>query len=476
MRRLRLLPFVALLSACSLIASPTVTTAPDDGEPGTVESAPSTTTASTSTTISPEVTVETDTLDTVGCDSANEDFAILCEVVDTIRENYVDSVALDVLAAAAVEGIESFATFDQTDAPLECALPDAAFAPVCEALDEADAVPLDGVEAAIDGMIAFALDPNSAYLDPEALALAQEDQTGSVDGIGALVNTEDRTTDDPAANSCLLISETCRMVIISTFTDSPAERAGLEPGDELEVVDGESVLGKSLDEVTNLVRGPSGSDVELTFLRNGERFTVTITRAAIEIPIADWSVIGDVGYLQLNLFTNNSDEVVHDALRELVDQGARSLIFDLRNNPGGSLDSSVEIASEFLADGLVLRTEAPGTVIPYEVRSGGVLTDSSFPVRILVNRGSASASEVVSGALKETGRAVVIGESTFGKNTVQQRFPLSHGGAIKVTIARWVTPSGTDFGEDGISPDIEAEIPLDLTPEEIVALVNTLTG
>jgi carboxyl-terminal processing protease len=400
----------------------------------------------------------------------------LCEVVDTIRENYVDSVALDVLAAAAVEGIESFATFDQTDAPLECALPDAAFAPVCEALDEADAVPLDGVEAAIDGMIAFALDPNSAYLDPEALALAVEDQTGSVDGIGALVNTEDRTTEDPAANPCLLISDTCRMVIISTFTDSPAERAGLIAGDELEVVDGESVLGKSLDEVTNLVRGPSGSDVDLTFLRGDERFTVTITRAAIEIPIADWQVIGDVGYLQLNLFTNNSDEVVHEALRELVDDGARSLIFDLRNNPGGSLDSSVEIASEFLSDGLVLLTEAPGTEIPYEVRSGGVLTDPSFPVTILVNRGSASASEVVSGALKEAGRAILIGENTFGKNTVQQRFSLSNGGAVKVTIARWVTPSGSDFGEAGISPDIEAEVPLDLTPEEIVAFVNTFTG
>jgi carboxyl-terminal processing protease len=266
------------------------------------------------------------------------------------------------------------------------------------------------------------------------------------------------------------------MVIISTFSDSPAARAGLMSGDELEAVDGESVLGKSLDEVTNLVRGPSGSDVELTFLRGDEEFTVTITRAAIEIPIADWRVVGDVGYLQLNLFTNNSDEVVHDALRELLDDGATSLVFDLRNNPGGSLDSSVEIASEFLTDGLVVRTEAPDVVIPYEVRSGGVLTDPSFPVTILVNRGSASASEVVTGALEEAGRAIVIGDNTFGKNTVQQRFSLSNGGAIKVTIARWVTPSGTDFGEDGISPDIEADIPLDLTPEEIVALVNTLTS
>jgi carboxyl-terminal processing protease len=473
MRRLHLFTLAALVSACSLIASPT-TTVPDEG--GTAHLDAPASEPTTTTTLPPEATVATDTLETVGCDAADEDFTVLCEVIATIQENYVDTVPLDLLAEAAIEGVQAFAVSDQTTEPLTCALPDVSFLPVCEALDESDAIPLDGIEAAIDGMIAFALDPNSAYLDPQALALAQEDQTGSVDGIGALVNTEDRTTDDPAANPCLLISDTCRMVIISTFTDSPAERAGLMPGDELEVVDGESVIGKNLDEVTNLVRGPSGTDVELGFLRGEERFTVTITRAAIEIPIADWRVIDGVGYLRLNLFTNNSDEVVHDALRELVDDGARSLIFDLRNNPGGSLDSSVEIASEFLADGLVLRTEAPDTVIPYEVRSGGVLTDPSFPVTILVNRGSASASEVVSGALKEAGRATVIGDNTFGKNTVQQRFPLSNGGAIKVTIARWVTPSGADFGESGISPDIEAEVPLELTPEEIVDLVNTLTG
>ena len=470
MHRLRLIPFVALLSACSLISSPTTSTAGTTTE----STRPETTETSTTTTTVP-LMEPTSTLETVGCEGADEDFRILCEVVETIQENYVDSVPIEVLAEAAVEGVASFAAVDQTSDVLVCAVPDVSFASVCEAIDEADAIPLDGVEAAINGMVAFALDPNSAYLDPQALALAQEDQTGSVDGIGALVNTEDRTTEDPSANPCLLISDTCRMVIISTFENSPAQRAGLEPGDELEIVDGVSVIGKTLDEVTNLVRGPSGTDVELTFLRGSERFTVTITRAAIEIPIADWEVIGDVGYLQLNLFTNNSDEVVHDALRELVADGARSLIFDLRNNPGGSLDSSVEIASEFLADGLVVKTESPDAEIPYEVRGGGVLTDPGFPVTILVNRGSASASEVVSGALKEAGRALVIGDNTFGKNTVQQRFPLSNGGAIKVTIARWVTPAGTDFGSGGISPDIEADVPLDLSPEEIIAFVNTLT-
>lgn len=420
--------------------------------------------------------VATTSLETVSCDQANEDFQILCEVVEIIQERYVDAIPIDALVEAAVEGVESFATLDQTTDPIVCAIPDDGFTPLCLALDEADAIPLNGVEAAVNGIIAFALDPNSAYLDPQALALAEEDQTGSVDGIGALVNTEDRTTDDPSANPCLLISETCRMVIISTFEGSPAAGAGLEPGDEIDRVDGKSITGKTLDEVTNIVRGPSGTDVEITLKRGNEQFTVTITRAAIEIPIADWETAGDVGYLRLNLFTNNSDEVVHGALAELLEDGMRSLILDLRNNPGGSLDSSVEIASEFLDEGLVLRTQSPDEVTPYDVRSGGLITNRAIPMTILVNRGSASASEVVAGALKEAGRAVVIGENTFGKNTVQQRFPLSNGGAIKVTIARWVTPAGSDFGSNGISPDIEAEVPLDLSIEEIVDLVNTLTS
>ena len=466
--RLTLISFVVLLSACSLISTPTVSS--DTVTPGTS----STSTTSTPSTLSSPVA--TASLETVSCDQADDDFQILCDVVVTIQERYVDAIPIDVLVEAAVEGVESFATMNQTTDPLVCAIPDDEFTSLCLALDEADAIPLDGVEAAVNGIIAFALDPNSAYLDPQALALAEEDQTGSVDGIGALVNTEDRTTDDPSANPCLLISDTCRMVIISTFDGSPAARAGLEPGDEIDLVDGASITGKTLDEVTNLVRGPSGTDVVMTLKRGDDEFTVTITRAAIEIPIADWQTVGDVGYLRLNLFTNNSDEVVHDALEELLDDGMRSLILDLRNNPGGSLDSSVEIASEFLDSGLVLRTESPDATTPYDVRSGGLITDRSIPMTILVNRGSASASEVVSGALQEAGRAVVIGENTFGKNTVQQRFPLSNGGAVKVTIARWVTPSGSDFGSNGISPDIEAEIPLDLSVAEIVDLVNTLTS
>lgn len=470
MRPSRLFVFAVVLSACGLISQPTVTS-----DLGPDPSADPTTTTTT-TTLPLEAVVTTETLATVGCDQADDEFQIMCEVIDVIGREYVDEIPVDALVEGAIEGIAQFAEPDGTTEFLECAIPNEAFVAVCEALDASDAIPSDGVAAAINGMVAFALDPNSAYLDPQALELVAEDQTGSVEGIGALVNTEDRTAEDPGSTTCPIVTETCRMVIISTLQGSPAEAAGIQPGDDLISVDGMAPEGLRLDDLTSLVRGPSGTDVVLGFRRGEEEFVVTITRAAIEIPIAEWSVIGTTGYLRLNLFTNNSDETVSEALGEMLADGATELIFDLRNNPGGSLDSSVEIASEFLTDGLVLRTEAPDLTIPYEVRSGGLLTDPSFPVYILINGGSASASEVVSGALKEAGRATLIGENTFGKNTVQQRFSLSNGGAIKVTIARWVTPSGSDFGEEGISPDIEAEIPLDLTPEEIVEAVALLTS
>ena len=466
----RLAAITVLLSACSLISSPTVSTGPDQA------SVPTTATpdTSTTTTLSDDVVVETDSLQTVACDQADDTFLILCEVVATIEREYVDPLSETDLVASAIRGVDEFATPDVTDAPVRCALPSDAFLGFCEKLDDADVNPLDGVESAIRGIVQFTLDPNSAYLDPEARALAEEDQSGSVEGIGALVNTEDRATDDPAANPCPVVTATCRMVVISTFQGSPADAAGLEPGDEFVAVDGEPTIGLSLEEITNMVRGPSGTPVDLELLRGDETIRVTIVRAAIDIPIAEWEVIGSTGYLRLNLFTNNSDEVVRRALGELLDDGADRIVFDLRNNPGGSLTSSVNIASEFLADGLVLMTQAPDGVIPYEVQPGGLTTDPDIPLRILVNRGSASASEVVSGALQEAGRAIIIGENTFGKNTVQQRFSLSNGGAIKVTIARWVTPAGSDFGETGITPDIEADIPLDLSPAEIVARVNSL--
>ncbi len=342
-------------------------------------------------------------------------------------------------------------------------------------IDRLDADPEDAVEDALIGMIGDALDPNSAYLSPAALELTQEDQSGQVEGIGALVTTEDHTSDDPESTPCSVISETCRLVIVSTLDGSPAEGAGLESGDQMIAVEGRSILGRSFDEVTAEVRGPAGTTVSIEFLRGSEIFEVEIVRQAIDIPVASWEMVGDTGYLRLNQFTLNADEVVHDALGELLAAEAERIVFDLRNNPGGALTTSIAVASEFIAEGLVLRTEAPGQEIPYAVEPGGVATDPDLPLVVIINRGSASASEVVTGALKDAGRAIVVGEASFGKNTVQQRFLLSNGGAVKITIARWVTPDGNDFGGDGIQPDVEVEIP-DLSVPDVVAAALAAAG
>jgi carboxyl-terminal processing protease len=328
--------------------------------------------------------------------------------------------------------------------------------------------------AAVQGMLS-SLDPNTAYLSPEALRLLEQDQAGSVEGIGALVSAEDHTAADPAETPCPIVSETCRLVVVSTYAEGPARLAGLEVGDVLVAVDGESILGWTVDEVTANVRGPAGTRVELRVDRDGRIVNLSIVRAAISIPVVETDQVGDVGYLRLNLFSDTSDRQVHEAIEDLLDQGTDRLVLDLRDNPGGALGATVAIASEFLADGIVVRTEGPEDSFDYHVDRDGLLTDAT-PMVILVNQGSASASEVLAAALQERDRALVIGTATFGKNTVQQRYGLSDGGALKLTVARWVTEAGSDFGGTGVLPDIEADLQPELTVDELVAEVSRLSG
>ena len=453
-----LLTIALLLASCTQPATvaPTTTTS--------LLGAPSTSASTTSSTFAVS-----------GCAEAGADFELLCEAVGLIGANYVDPIGVDSLATAATRGVEEFST-DTDAAPISaCTVPDPAFEPVCAAITSAEATPLDGVAAALTGIATYALDSNSAYLDPEALAAAQLEQSGEVEGIGALVTTEDRTADDPESTTCSVISDTCRMVVVSLLPDSPALRAGVLPEDEIVAVDGESVLGWTFDEVTSRVRGPAGTAVTVGFFRGQAVVELTITRAALTVPVIESSLLdGGVGYLRLNLFTSNSDAQVEEALNSLRRSGMTRLVFDLRDNPGGSLFAAINIASEFLTEGLVLRTQAPTGDTPYAVAPGGVATD--IPMVVVVNRGSASASEVMSAALKEAGRAVVVGTRTFGKNTVQQRFPLSNGGALKLTIARWVTPGGTDFGNTGVTPDAPGDFTPGMTIQEVAELALDLAG
>ncbi len=449
MRRLSALAAVVALVVAACTASTTTTTR--------AASAAGTTPAA-------ETTAETTRL--VTCDEASADFTLLCEVYQLIRDEYVNPVSDTELVEAAVSAVATAdLEADTAGEPIVCALPTPDFRPLCDAVD-AVADTGAAVEVAVRGMVSDALDPFSAYLDPATLTLEREEQSGTVQGIGALVITEDRS--DPQRPPCGIMSSTCRLVIVSTLEASPAEAAGLASGDEIVAVDGEPIDGWSFEEVTSRVRGPAGTSVTLTILRDGSTFDVTIVREAIELPVVDSRVVdGTIGYLRLRVFTDNSSELVHGALEELIGAGVDVVVFDLRGNPGGVLDAAVDVTSEFLGEGLVLRTASPEGEVTYEVRGEGVATDPSLPVVVVVDRGSASASEVVSGALQEAGRAIVVGEPTFGKNTVQRRFGLSNGGALKLTIARWMTPGGHDFGGVGIIPDVALEIPGDLEPDEV---------
>jgi len=462
-RSARVLVVLMLLAACR----------PDFAVPTTIDHPGATTTLETpvaTTTPVPVTPPPVLQLDVQLCNAERE--GLLCEVYDLVDEHYVDEVPDATLADAAAAAVDAL---DETtgDTPV-CLVPSQEFAIVCEALADEGVSTAVGEVAAVVGLLE-ALDPNSLYLSPEALALIAEDQSGAVEGIGALVSAEDLSAEDPEASVCSVISETCRLVVISTFANSPARLAGVEAGDVLVAVDEQPIEGWNVDEVTAAVRGPAGTSVALRVDRNGAIVDLTIVRAALTIPVVETGQIDDVGYLRLNQFTETSDRQVHEAIEGLLADGAERLVLDLRDNPGGALHATVEIASEFMSEGIVVRTESPSEDLTYRVDDGGLLTDGT-PVVVLVNEGSASASEVLAAALQEHDRALVIGRPTFGKNTVQQRYGLSDGGALKLTVARWVTEAGSDFGETGVLPDIAADLDQDLTVDELVAEVSRLSG
>ncbi|HEX2153938.1 MAG TPA: S41 family peptidase [Acidimicrobiia bacterium] len=471
-----LLALTIFLGACESsggdATSPTTSTIPPTTAAPTTSAPESTTTAPTTTEPAPTTSapVARD-FETAPCGELSG--ALLCEAYELIRRHYVDPVtdealvdgALSALASADVPAGEGFEV---------CPLPSDEFVELCETVADGE---LDGeaaAEAALAGMTYLALDPNSGYFDAETLELIEEEQSGQIEGIGALVATEEEGSDQP--NSCQIISPTCRLRVVSTIEGGPARAADLQPDDEFLAVDGESIEGWTVDQVTSLVRGPAGTDVDLTMSRGSEEFTVTLTRATVQVPVVESEAVGDVAYIKLNIFTDNADEQLRGELEPLLEQGASTIVLDLRNNPGGLLETAINVTSEFLDEGLVVKTESPESVTPYSVTPGGIATDSDLEVYVVVNQGSASASEVVAGALADANRALVVGQNTFGKNTVQQRFPLSNGGAVKLTIARWLTPDGHDFGEGGITPDVNLELGEDLTAAEVVEQVTAVAA
>jgi carboxyl-terminal processing protease len=300
------------------------------------------------------------------------------------------------------------------------------------------------MEGALRGMLEGLGDPHTSYMDPDQYTQEQNRLEGEYEGIGAWVDPEQEY-----------------LTIIAPMPNSPAEEAGLEPGDEIIAVDGEDMTGVPGNLVIREVMGPSGSTVTLTVRREGEAeyLEIEVERAHITIPSVESEIIEeDIAYLRLYNFGEQTPGDLRQALRDLLSENPRGLILDLRGNPGGFLQTAVEVSSEFIQEGVILYERfGDGTEQEYEARSGGLATE--IPLVVLINQGSASASEIVAGAIQDYERGILVGEATFGKGSVQQWIPLSDNqGAVRVTIARWFTPDRQAFSGEGLQPDVEISV------------------
>ncbi|HEX5589885.1 MAG TPA: S41 family peptidase [Candidatus Limnocylindrales bacterium] len=320
------------------------------------------------------------------------------------------------------------------------------------------------IEGAIRGMVEAVGDPYSTYLSSEDFRQTLQDINGEFEGIGAeigTVNAAGETVD------CAEFGPDCRLVIVAPLEGSPAEAAGLRPGDVVAEVDGSSLDGLTPDEARDKIRGRKGTAVVLTIEREGAApFEVEIVRDVIhqrEIIVEDYAD-GEIGYIRLTGFSENGADRFVEAVQAALDKGQTKLIVDLRGNPGGFVTAAREVASTFVGDGPVFWEEdARGEQTPTEALEDGIATDpDELEVVLLIDRGSASASEIVAGALQDTGRATLIGETSYGKGTVQQWIELENDtGGVKLTVAKWLTPDKRWIHNVGIVPDIVVEIPAD---------------
>jgi carboxyl-terminal processing protease len=303
------------------------------------------------------------------------------------------------------------------------------------------------MQGAIRGMLDALGDQHTSYMDPDQFRQANIPLEQEYEGIGAWVDTTAEY-----------------LTIVSPMPGSPAENAGLRPGDRIIAIDGEDMTGIDGNLVIRRVLGPAGSIVTLTISRDvndspeAHTFDVDITRARITVPSVESEIFeGGIAYVKLFQFADNTRDELRRHLRELVAQNPNGLILDLRNNGGGYLHTSIEVASEFIGDGVILIEEyGDGRTDVYNAIRGGLATD--IPLVVLINEGSASASEIVAGAIQDYGRAPLVGTTSFGKGSVQNWVPLSENqGAVRVTIARWLTPEGRQIHGTGLAPDFEVE-------------------
>ena len=299
----------------------------------------------------------------------------------------------------------------------------------------------ESMDSAINGLLQ-SLDPYSAYLSPENFEEMQTETSGEFGGLGIEVSMEAGV-----------------VKVITPLDDTPASRAGLKAGDYIVKINDTQVQGKTLTEAVEIMRGPVGSDIELTVRRRGVKkaLTFTLTREIIEIQSVKSDLLDkNIGYLRLTSFNENSAQQIKKRINDLNNEKTlKGFILDLRNNPGGLLSQAIKITDYFLDNGEIVSTKSrkPSENRKWFARDGDLT--GGKPLIVLINYGSASASEIVAGALKDHKRAIILGENSYGKGSVQSIIPLRNEGAIRLTIAKYYLPSGTSISEVGVTPDIE---------------------
>ncbi len=300
------------------------------------------------------------------------------------------------------------------------------------------------MRGAIDGMLGSLGDPHTSYMDPEMFRQQNTPLQGEYEGIGAWVDVTGEY-----------------VIIISPMPNSPAEEKGLKPDDQVIAVDGEDMTGIEGNLVLRRILGVAGTDVTLTIFRpsTNETIDVTITRQKIEIPSVTGEMLEDnIAYIQLITFGENTHQDLKKILKDLLKEKPDGLILDLRNNGGGYLNTAIDVASEFVSQSPIMYEEfGDGERITYKAKLNGLATE--IPLVVLINEGTASASEITAGAIQDFGRGVLVGKTSYGKGSVQNWVTLQNDqGAIRVTIARWLTPNERQINELGLDPDYEIEI------------------
>ncbi|MDP8904200.1 MAG: S41 family peptidase [Chloroflexota bacterium] len=317
------------------------------------------------------------------------------------------------------------------------------------------------VQGAIKGLFDALGDRFSSYMTEEEYRNSLISLSGEFEGIGAELGLR-----DPEGNGCSPISATCRLVVLRVIRGSPALVAGLLPGDAILSVDGEPTLGKTIDEVIPTIRGKKGTTVRLGLDRNGEGLELSIVRDVIQKEDVTSELLADgrIGYVKINSFSAGVAADLQTHLRELVARPElEGVILDLRDDPGGYVAAARSVASQFVSSSpLYWEQNARAEPIPQDPEEGGVASDPSLPVVVLVNGGTASASEIVAGALQGHGRALLVGQQTYGKGTIQEWKELAGAGGYRLSVRKWLLPDKSWIHDVGLTPDVVVDVPAEV--------------